>query len=663
MNKSTTSLHDVQRSTTVEEIERPLPSSIGIWELHSQNGNTFYQRSTDRTLPLHHWSVSKKFPAKSKHFRTAFLGESAARGYLYDPGFNPAGVLTQMLNTDKTEKEYEVIDLARTNCELAELEDLSIKSLQLDADALVIFAGNNWIVDIRKSTEKEDYVQILAEQDSGGMECVQQWFSDKAYELIKSFFQNISLAKGDRNIPVIMVIPEFNLLDWKSSKEEQILAFCKPDDRKAFELASIEHKKALEKKDIVQAKGHAKLMIQIDPTNPLGYENMAECFLIEENYDEARSYLYKAIDTTIYYRTVSKPRCYSFIRKHILELAPQYGIDIVDLPEVFDKYLHGKLPGGDLFIDYCHLTFRGILVAMSAIRNKLNAAIGGELPIEMDIDESMIPDNELIGFAHFMAAVHNAHYGQPYERLLQLCQEAVDHSTEVKKLMRNYADFGTRTLPNNLCQSYRDIFSMDHVQIYEGGAGLAGNPRADIMDISLIDAIVATLENENSGLKEEIALLRQKEHGIGERKLDLLQSYYCSDNYYPSNGKQSHIFSARSAKSEFQFYADNSKTMHLTLVYRCPSMSPGDDQVVLYCNDKKIDGYCAEKNWQTVKVEISAEHMRTGLNRLSIVWPNAESQTISDKATTTEDYKNEWFEQNFPVLGQLHLFTATQLAQ
>src|SRR5262245_21445068 len=46
----------------------------------------------------HFWANVQKIPAKGQRQRIVLLGESVARGYLYDPQFNPAMALQAMMN-------------------------------------------------------------------------------------------------------------------------------------------------------------------------------------------------------------------------------------------------------------------------------------------------------------------------------------------------------------------------------------------------------------------------------------------------------------------------------------------------------------------------------------------------------------------------------------
>ena len=67
-----------------------------------------------------------------------------AAGYLYAPHLTPATVLEGQLRAGSGREAFEVIDLARTNETLSSLVATVDSELQLEPDALVIIAGNNW---------------------------------------------------------------------------------------------------------------------------------------------------------------------------------------------------------------------------------------------------------------------------------------------------------------------------------------------------------------------------------------------------------------------------------------------------------------------------------------------------------------------------------------
>src|SRR5690349_9542189 len=94
-------LGDDERPSTITVSEPGVPQSqsklIGIWERKEENGNVCFARRVDMMEVWHFWANVGRIEAKSSKLRVLFIGESVARGYLYDPGFTPALALQMIL--------------------------------------------------------------------------------------------------------------------------------------------------------------------------------------------------------------------------------------------------------------------------------------------------------------------------------------------------------------------------------------------------------------------------------------------------------------------------------------------------------------------------------------------------------------------------------------
>src|ERR1700722_1875875 len=88
-------------------------SHVGIWERKQENGQSMFVRSKDKMDEWRHWANVGRIGTKGSKLRVVFMGESVARGYLYDPLYTPSMALEQMLRHHLGEAAVEVIDLAR----------------------------------------------------------------------------------------------------------------------------------------------------------------------------------------------------------------------------------------------------------------------------------------------------------------------------------------------------------------------------------------------------------------------------------------------------------------------------------------------------------------------------------------------------------------------
>jgi hypothetical protein len=110
---------------------------IGIWDaVPVEGGSIEFARSADLATDWRYWADVERIPPKNGR-RVVLVGESVARGYLFDPAITFAGMLEAALGV-------EVVDLARTDLTAIELPALFEALPALEPDAVVLFAGNNW---------------------------------------------------------------------------------------------------------------------------------------------------------------------------------------------------------------------------------------------------------------------------------------------------------------------------------------------------------------------------------------------------------------------------------------------------------------------------------------------------------------------------------------
>jgi len=115
---------------------------LGIWERKTENGKVSFVRRMETIDEWHFYANLGRIELKGAKQRLVYLGESVARGHLYDPEFTPVMALEKTLKA-QLGNELEIIDLARTNLGY-QVSELAIAALQLQPDVTILFAGNNW---------------------------------------------------------------------------------------------------------------------------------------------------------------------------------------------------------------------------------------------------------------------------------------------------------------------------------------------------------------------------------------------------------------------------------------------------------------------------------------------------------------------------------------
>ncbi|HEX5883166.1 MAG TPA: hypothetical protein VFY67_01340, partial [Pyrinomonadaceae bacterium] len=346
---------------------------FGIWERKVENGKPCFVRRVDTVEDWHYWSNLGRIEPKGNKRRVAYIGESVARGYLYDPAFTPAQVLQKILDTQFEDGEVEVIDLARTNLGF-EVRELALAALQLEPDVAIIFAGNNWGVNRPEPTDIADIHEALSTQGMAGTKKISE------AQIVKSGRRvvcDVSAAYKARGVPLIWMIPEFNLGDWRDAV---INAPYLPGDLNRQWLSLLEEaQSALRDHDFDKAEKLGEQMIEIDRgVSVAGFYILAECRRAAKDHDGERKYRELARDAACWDSSMPYiPRPHALTQQIMRDEQSKYGYQTVDLPALLKQYLNGEIPDRRLFLDYCHLTTEGIQITMSAAASCVLRALKG----------------------------------------------------------------------------------------------------------------------------------------------------------------------------------------------------------------------------------------------------------------------------------------------
>lgn len=593
---------------------------VGIYAPVTVDGQVYFERDRQYYGNWFEFAKVHRIPPKSDRRRVVFLGESVARGLLYDPYYTPAQVLEALLGANAAGESFEVIDLAVTNLELAPLRTLTESSLRLDPDALVIFAGNNWRSDVYKELSPRDQQRIAERLGQGSsLAGIRGILEDVLRTLAATYLKQLGKIAAARRIPVVVVIPEFNLLDCKSTPSEKLIAQLPGGVLPAWLEARDQARQALRTGDLPAAEAAAAQLARLDESHPEGFELLAECKLRRHLPEEARRLLETARDTALYPRCNSKPRVYEVIKTTLRRTAPQFNLKVVDLPEVFRRHRPGQLPGRELFLDYCHLTAEGIGVAMTATAGCLLNALGLALDDEKARAALPQPGDEVAGTAHLYAAIHNAHWGQPYEVVLHHCREALRLAPRTAETMTTYADLATRRAAANLCASFEKLIDSGVMETYSHA--LLHPRKLKIMDVDLVEAMMEALRERNVDIRAHVEALRLREHGVGSRPVDLLEPCYHVTSYEELKTRKTAYYQAKDVTSEF-FLVSHPQPLELNLTYRTPAAGNRTaEQVVVSVNGRPVARLAASRDWTGGLVEIPAGALRNGLNRLQFRWP------------------------------------------
>ncbi|WPV65663.1 hypothetical protein [Chitinophaga sp. LS1] len=655
-NKDNTAIANALEQFTLDEVIKPCVEApeialspggqIGIWKQVEQDGKTLYRRDVKKQLEWGLWANVHEIPPKSSKMRVLLFGESAARTVFYDPGYNLSMEIAHILGAD-----VEIIDLARTSMLLRDLVPLMQSSVALEPDAVIIFAGNNWVFQLHE--QEYDYQQLLDICDAEGLPGMKSFMEEEMKKIVMSTLGEIEHTFTDRQVPVLFIIPEFNLLDWKSNELEQILPVL-PGTRGQEWLDARSAAKSIHPEEDLEGFGAAaNKMTEADPSNPYGFELLAEYYMRTGNLEGARRCLEIARDAILFNRSSkSMPRRLKVIRETILDAAEDHGIRTLDMENIFKTRYAGQLPGRQLFLDNCHLTIEGVrLIARYASASISEILTGEKCEVETLVASPLVPGNEILAHAHFGAAIYNTHYGQSREIIEYHCNQAYMLFPGISNIMRKYIDFATRMASTLLCKSFEELITGEDLKQYMGGYTLRHPRNTKLMDITLIDAIASILKKDGIDIDQEVNLLRMKEHAVQDRPVDLLASYYCQRSYHNFFVKNKpFFFESRQKESTFYFVSNGEDDLIFDFVYRAMT-----DEVKITLNDQPtpVASVAATGQWTPVRFVVRKELLQAGLNELKITWPYVSQPLTVNGALTAESFLTALF----PVIGEVSRLT------
>jgi len=595
---------------------------VGIWRKQSRAKDAPFVRTAGSDW--FSWAKKEAIGPKRAKWRVALIGESVARGYLYDPEFTPAAALEQMLRSHLGAAEIEVVDLAMSSLTMQPLKVLIGQSLALRPDVIVVFAGNNWHMHLRES----DIPHIDGPLRKEGVPRLKSYIDSRIGHAVRQLIEQVNTLVSGRKVPVIWVVPESNLDDWHDPVSAAPL-LAQQGNRQWRDLNE-RARQAFDRRDRVIAERLAREMVELDGgTNAVPLRMLAECSRAKGDLPGTKRYLAACRDAEGWNPSFAyTPRTSTVIQGALREAASVPGHVVVDLPEVFGRYLDDDPPNRRLFLDYCHLTAEGINLAMAAVGTRVLESLGyPSAAIEGLQSRSSSPSTGIEGRASLLAGIHNAHYFQGPELASYWCERALRFWPDSAQIMKRFVDFQTRRGDVMACKSAIDLFgSRELVTMLRGGKKR--------LDLALIDAMVESLAAAGIDIRDELSELRAQELSLRTGPKELTDFYYSSTMLRPSepawtskafsNNRASHCIytSAFWETSKFVFFGEGKRPVGLKLTYRVPDRGSPGGLLRIELNGHPVAHATAAARWQTLELCVLGDCVADGLNEIVIRWPD-----------------------------------------
>ncbi|OQP46414.1 SGNH/GDSL hydrolase family protein [Niastella populi] len=626
---------------------------VGIFTLRNIDGENCFVRDQKFKADFPYWNktmnvIKEKSPKKK---RVVLLGESVARGWLYEPLHAPAEVLEDILHQHFSQ-DIEVVDLAVTSINAREILELCEEALALSPDAFVIYAGNNWKQSVIACLTDAEGYEIYRELVSGkpGYAVISTLVSKAFSRMVDIFFIQLKRITSGRNLEMVFIIPAFNLMDFQSSEIEKEM-FMPNLKARAWMQARAQGLNFLEKNDLESLAKLAQELIDLNSFHSLGYEWLAKCKLAAGDLKSAKKLLETACQTAIYRVTSTSSRFFVGLKEPIVKNCHANKVHYVTMDEVFEQHLNGGLPDRTLFLDYSHLTIKGIELSMIACAKTLIKAWSGA-EAEPQIDSYEIKcDPQMASTAHFLAAMHNNLCGQSFEIIDYHCRKAFEYDKRILSKMNAYIRMSLSKTPWKINKESLAFVGNNLIQMgmfrYE--------PHAKIHS-ALLRSIGKILRENN--LAEDLDVILLEEHTISGEETDLLTTKYAADSMLCMTellAKEKGFYSEIKLESKFYFVASFQHSVLAKLTYRVPGGSA--DKIKLVVNGKLQVELPAHPKWSTHSFDIPLSDLQSGINELSIHWVLPSSGTGKNKPMTSITDLNEVIS---PVLGEIQALSVRE---
>src|SRR5215213_2293985 len=483
---------------------------------------------------------------------------------------------------------------------------------------------------------------------------------------------DVASAYESKRIPLVWIIPEFNLADWRDQITNP--PHLGKDLNREWLSVLAQAEGALRDGDLRRAEELATKLGEIDRgLCAAGFYILAECCHRVNDIEGRRKYLEMARDSVCWDSSrMLLPRTYSITQQVIREEAGKHKNQIVDSPALFKEHLNGEIPGRRLFLDYCHLTTEGIQVTMGAaaacVLRKLK---GKEVPWYTLVADHVAPPVETEAEASFLAAIMNGHWWQSYELTRYYCTRALTLSPHIGELLLTYIELQTRRISPKIMGEAEQRITRTASPLMRHFLVSMNEKRLDRM---LLDVIVDALQEVGLDGRELLDQLRC-EHSVAFGETNLFDYYYCSSanqsqelawtmriNYkvYKPHFEPKY-YRAFGSESKFIFVGTAGYPVRLGLTCRLPHTAQGEARISVGLNGTSQAEMTISRQWSSWEITLPGDIVHEGLNEVTVCWPVPEFESGEALERVVTNMFNFWelkFPTFFPVFGEIHSFIA-----
>jgi hypothetical protein len=608
--------------------------ALGAWRLVDYVAGSRYTRiHAFGTGPAsdYDWAAHDGFAQRrSAAHRCVLLGESVARGFHFDPSITPAHALQSALGT-----ETEVIDLACVALHPGRrYEDLVDGVSRLEPTELVLMAGNNWSCTVWENTGAQETLD-LAGAISSGLEAHCSFIRRRVCATARRTVEYALERARATGFRLVLVLPGFNLLDWHY--ERLTPRWLPRGDLRAWISLRTQVERLIETSSD-RAIPLLKQMLALDGgCLEITNEWLARALLKQGDGEGAKHHFEKARDAGTYSDGFAVPRCPGYVLDELRCLGEENeDLHLVDLPRLFEAHSPGGIPGRDLFADYCHLSPKGMALAMGAVSAKLRALRGDKAVADASRAWSESAE-ETQGYRSgcLVAAIHNARSSQSHELVKWWLDKALTRAPQRHRMIDTA--LGTElNLPGGAL--IREIGCADDpvLDVYLKATRPSSNN-----ELYLLSAIGEVVK-AHSDTRAVMAALAKRAGRLLKPgpSLDVVAARMTRFRSCDRSEKVFHdcMFSrSLSPDSCFAFQADPGEYT-IEVVARTPQLQRGEGEVTVSIDGALIGRFPAQREWGTYAFRTNMPALASELHELAIAWVEAEPQDHAGERRVAEDF-------------------------
>lgn len=608
------------------DAKRPNLGCVGIW-LYDEASEKFIlnQEVSEEWRFWNNQYAIEKYTKADK--RIVFLGESSARGYFYDPEYTPSIELKHLLEK-YAQEEYEVVDLAKTDLTHERLIELIEAVVQLKPDEVILYSGNNWNASaLWNDDDIETKLTILSTLKYEGLKGLERLVETYLSKQVQQFYEAIKDQLISAGIDVTIIVPDYNVFDWKNEDTSVVSIADAGEFFQNKQLKQLKKWNAEKNYDEIIKLGEQFTLENVYHIEGLNY--IAKAYLTTGNVKLAEKVLRRINDISHLFPQVYTPRIHSIVQGEMA--TNSLGIKVIQLTELIERNNH-IIADKTVFLDYCHLSRIGIQVLTTEICRYI-------LKQEEESIESYYEVSEQVeSEAEFLAAIHNAHWGQSEQAIQRHLQRSIEINSDYsERTFKEFIDFQHRKLPywmSSLSEPYLKNLSRQKQRYLTMHNGLSLNiPLLRVMNDLLKNGAQDSQMGNNPFLGFQRRRLLNHEYYL--TSIDRKEAKYDFSGL-PDKMKRYGYYRSFQRSSFFYFNLEEVTEVLFQLVSRNRMINMGTEFSILLNGNLVCQGDSTVQ-WKNFSFEVSEKHTNKGLNMLEIVWPDNNQIDVEKELQSIEE--------------------------